>query len=140
MNKIQRLSIISAIVLSISGIAACAATNAPTQSTPTATANADYIIKSIDSGVVAFSNVASSKRKGVYVVSGDTKLKTMQSRVLKLPGYIQVSLKASDGTELESIKARHKRKFGVSNVGQFKATLKTTPPAGSQIVVEHINN
>lgn len=146
MNKNKLLSTFSVVALSIASLSACAATNAPVTppaqvapATPAAPVPVNYTIKSIDSGVVSFSNITSSKRKGVYVISGDTKLKSSQRRILKLPGYVQVTLKASDGSELESIKARYTRKFGASSVGHFKATLKTAPPEGSQIVVEHIN-
>ena len=149
MNKIKQLVTLSIAVLFMANVSVYAADNtvampsakAPVvvPATPQAPATSKIAIHSVDSGAVMFSNVKVTKRKGGYKVTGDTKLRTSQRRVLKMPGYIMVTLKAADGSELESIKAKFHRKYGASKVGHFEAMLKTTPPAGSQITVEHIN-
>lgn len=142
MNKKQKtLSLISAVLFSLTASFSSYAVEptAPIKQAPVTPAKG-YTITSIDSNKIAFSRVKSSKGKNGYNVTGDTKLKTMQHRVIRLPGYILVTLKAANGTEIESIKARHYKKFSGSKAGHFDAVIKTTPPDGSQIIVTHVNN
>ena len=105
---------------------------------PSITPTKWYSIIAIDSNEVAFSRVKSSKEKNGYAVSGDIRIKSMKHRVLRFPGYVSIVLKAADGSELESIKARYHSKFSGSKSGHFDAVLKTTPPDGSRIEVTHI--
>ena len=147
MNKNTLLSTISVIVISIASLSACTigSGNIPLDSTAKtmpATQHPinSHTIKFVNSSAIVFSKVRSSHQNGNHVVTGNTKLKIGKRRILKLPGYIQVSLKSGSGTTLERVKAKFHRKYGSSTAGHFDATLKMTPPNGSQILVEHINN
>ena len=96
-----------------------------------------YSVHSVDSGRAALSSTSVIKRKNGYSVTGDVRIKTMQRHILRLPGNITIELKNAKGEVLESIKARYHRKYGASKASHFDGMLKTTPPAGSTIVVTH---
>ena len=144
-NTTLVLSSIALAALVSWGNGSIAASNATTATTPakqvpipSPTPAKTYSIVAIDSSKVEFSRVKSSKEKNGYAVSGDVRIKSMKRRVLHFPGYISVVLKAADGSELESIKARYHSKFSGSKSGHFDAMLKTTPPNGGKIEVSHV--
>ncbi len=103
----------------------------------TSNSQQSYRIHSVDSGRVAFSSIFVVKRKTGYVVRGDARIKTMQRRILRLPGSVSIELKNTNGDVLESIKAKFHRKFAVSKAAHFDGTLRTIPPTGSTIVITH---
>jgi hypothetical protein len=142
MNKNKILAIVTVIALSISSLTACVATN-PSASNKKVTSVSKvagkHTIRTINSGSVFFSKVKSERERSGYEVSGTVKLKTAQRQVLRLPGYITVTLKSANGRVVESKKAKYHRKFGASTVGHFEAKLDHVPENGSQIIVEHIN-
>jgi len=128
MNKKQTILMISSVVISIS-LSGCIATQPTT---------AAYNIATIESGSVTFSKLSVQKQKAGYKVTGEVKRKAIQIRQLKVTGSITVTLKAADGSKIESIKARYHSKYGgTDKVGHFDAMLKNTPPVGSRIVVEY---
>jgi len=94
-------------------------------------------IHSINSKAAKLSKISIFKRKTSYKVSGNVHIKTMQRRVLALPGYVSVELKNANGEILETAKARLHHKYGKSKVAHFDAVLKMTPPIGSSVVVTH---
>ena len=96
-----------------------------------------YSVHAINSGRASLSKVSVTQRKKGYVVTGNVHVKTMQRRILRIPGSITVCLKDSKGVVLETVTARLHRKFGMSKAAHFEATLKTVPPAGSSIIVSH---
>ncbi len=96
-----------------------------------------YSIHAINSGRASLSKVSVTQRKKGYVVTGNVHVKTMQRRILRIPGSVTISLKSTKGIVLETVKARLHRKFGMSKAAHFDATLKTTPPVGSLITVMH---
>ena len=96
-----------------------------------------YSVHSVDSSRATLSSTSVIKRKNGYSVTGDVRIKTMQRRILRLPGSITIELRNAKGEVLESIKARYHRKYGASKAAHFDGTLKTAPPDGSTIVVTH---
>ena len=98
-----------------------------------------YSVHSVDSSRAALSSTSVIKRKNGYSVTGDVHIKTMQRRILRLPGSITIELKNTKGEILETVQARYHRKYGISKAAHFDGTLTTTPPDGSSIVVTHNN-
>ena len=101
--------------------------------------HAGYSIHSIDSGRAALSLVKSTKRKGGYMVTGNVRIKTMQRRLLRLPGKVTIELKNAKGDVLETVTAKFHQKFGASKAAHFDGMIKMSPPRGSIIVVTHSN-
>jgi hypothetical protein len=96
-----------------------------------------YSVHAIGSGAASLSAISVHKGKTAYVISGNVRIKTMQRRILRLPGYIHIELKSKEGKVLETIKVRMHRKYGVSKAAHFDAVLKSTPPVGSTIIITH---
>jgi len=143
MNKTKRLATLSIMLFSIASLSACVATNPTSNSSAystaasTQTGSAKHQLKVIDSNIVTFSKIKVEQEGSGHEVEGIVRLKTTQRKILRLPGYITVTLKAADGTEIERVKAKYHRKFGASKIGHFDAKLSKETPNGSQIIVEH---
>jgi hypothetical protein len=143
MNKNKRLATLSIMLFSIATLSACVANNPTTNSTAnsaaaaTQTGSAKHQLKVIDSNRVTFSKIKVEQAGSGHEVEGIVRLKATQRKILRLPGYITVTLKAADGTEIEKVTAKYHRKFGASKVGHFDAKLTKSISNGSQIIVEH---
>lgn len=143
MNKNKRLATFSMILFSIVSLSACVASNPSknTASNPSTLSmqknTAQHGLKVISSKSATLSKVKLTQERWGHKVSGSVILKTMQRNVLKLPGYITVTVKASDGSKIEQIKANYHRKFGASKIGHFDAKLMQKIPNSALVIIEH---
>lgn len=96
-----------------------------------------YPIHTPDTKDVVFRNITSHKVNNGIKVSGSVQKRTTSYRRIKIHGHIHVIFKNQKGTVLETTTANVHRKFGNSRSWHFDAVLKSEPPKGAKIVVEH---
>jgi hypothetical protein len=118
-------------IIMLLSISLMACTTTPVQKTAVKTQNA---------GVVSFSNISINKTTHAIIIRGNVKKRAQAGKRITIPGHIHITLKASNGTELETIQARTHRKFKNSKAWHFDGKLKRLPTADSEIVVKFHNH
>ena len=96
-----------------------------------------YPIHTPDTNHVVFRNITTNNINNGIKVSGTVQKRTTSHRRVKIHGHIHVMFKNREGTVLETTTANVHRKFANSRSWHFDAVLKSEPPKGAKIVVEH---